>query len=146
MSQKARIGQFTAEQDTSASSTTIWRLWTDPASWGQWDRGLKRAEANQPLALGATGAITPLSGPAARFEVTGWTEGDGYRFTTRLPLAALVVDRAFVTKEPVRFVHTVWFEGPLARMWSALLGRRFRAELPPTVAGLARLAEAIERP
>lgn len=145
MAEVRQIGKFSSERATRAAPSAVWRLWTDPATWAQWDRGLKRAETDQPLTLGVTGTIIPLSGPQARFKVIGWVEGESYRFATRLPLASLVVDRGFISMEPVRFKHTLWFEGPLARLWSALLGQRFRAELPPTVAALAGLAEAEDR-
>lgn len=132
---------FSHTAATAASPEAVWRLWTDPATWKDWDRGLKDASAEGPLRLGATGRIVPLSGPPARFDVTEYDEGRSYAFATRLPLARLVVRRLFVGTAPTRFRHEVSFEGFLAGFWAAQFGPRFRAELPPTMEALAALAE-----
>ena len=126
---------------TKASAEAVWRLWTDVSTWKDWDKGLKDAELEGPIAQGARGRIMPLSGPASRFEVTEFTEGSSYAFETRLPFARLIVRRSFVSREPVVFRHEVSFEGALAGFWAGRFGPGFRAQLPPTMEALAVLAE-----
>ncbi len=135
---------FSHDVETVASAEAIWDLWTDVSTWKDWDKGLKDAELEGPMTLGARGKIIPLSGPAARFQVTEFDEGEAYAFETRLPFARLKVRRSFVSRQPVLFRHEVSFHGPLAGFWANRFGPGFRAVLPPTMATLGRLAEARE--
>ena len=132
---------FSHTMQTTAAPDRIWRLWTDPASWKHWDRGLQDAELEGDFGLGATGRITPLTGPKAKFEVIELDPGTSYSFATAMPLARLVVTRSFVDDAPTRFRHDVAFEGAMAGLWSRLYGKRFREALPATMEALARLAE-----
>lgn len=141
MDEARRIGQFLAELSTTASVPSIWHLWTDPDEWGGWDGGLKHARADAPLGPGVEGVIVPRTGPEARFTIIDWQPQQSYRFATRLPLARLIIERAVVSEEPVRIRHTVWFEGFLAPLWSAILGPGFRRALPSSLGRLVALAE-----
>lgn len=135
------VGEFAHRQATSASADAIWALWADPASWSGWDLGLRKARSDAPLAAGTIGRIVPLRGSDARFIVREWRGGDRYVSDTGLTGARLVVERHFISRAPVVFEHRVWFEGPLARLWSRLLGPGFRRVLPPTMQKLATFAE-----
>lgn len=126
---------------TTADRATIWRLWTNPATWAAWDKGLKSAVSTGPLGPDATGQITPLSGPQSTFTITEWRGGESYAFETKLPFATLKVRRYFEAGEPTRFTHHVTFSGPTGGLWASRLGPDFRRALPPTMAALAAQAE-----
>lgn len=119
----------------------VWRLWTTPSTWGDWDKGLKAASMDGEMALGSTGQITPLSGPASQFEVTEFDPQKSYAFVTRLPMARLTVARSF---DAVRseFTHRVRFSGSLAFAFARMFGPGFRKALPPTMRTLNTLAES----
>ncbi|MDX2234773.1 MAG: SRPBCC family protein [Hyphomonadaceae bacterium] len=133
---------FSHEVSTAAPRAAVWALWTDPATWKDWDRGLRDAGLDGPMAEGARGTITPLDGPPAPFTVTAYSEGEAYAFATDLPLATLTVRRVFVGDAPTRLRHEVRFSGPLGWFWADRFGPGFRAALPPTMESLARLAES----
>lgn len=133
---------FSWQRASYAPAEEIWRLWTDPSSWWKWDKGLKSAEADTPLRLGARGTLRPTTGGTAKFRVVRWEPGRAYAFRTDLPLASLLVERSLeIVEHHVGFTHRVRFEGLLAGFWAARLGPGFRAALPPTMDALARLAE-----
>ncbi len=115
----------------------------DVGRWSTWDRGLKNARADEPLAEGVAGTLTPLSGPDAKFVVTAFDEKRMYTFETSLPLARLAVKRSIVSTQPDRtaFRHEVTFRGALGWFWSLVLGGDFMTALPPTMHELAALAE-----
>lgn len=119
----------------------VWRLWTTPATWAQWDKGLKSASMEGEMTLGSTGQIIPLSGPSSRFEVTAFDPRDSYAFVTPLPLARLTVTRSF-NADRTAFTHRVRFDGPMATAVAAMFGPGFRRALPPTMRALNALAEA----
>ncbi|MEL6617152.1 MAG: SRPBCC family protein, partial [Bacteroidota bacterium] len=73
---------------TDVSPEAIWRLWTDPSTWPDWDTELKSASLDGPWVEGARGRLVPLSGPSSRFEVTA-VEPRATTFSTRLPLGAI---------------------------------------------------------
>ena len=129
---------------TAASEQAIWDLWTDVASWGRWDGGLKSASLNGAFAAGSAGTIVPLSGSQARFTITAVEPNLTYSFVTNLPLGKLTVIRRFLEPAPsgaTRFEHHVTFSGLLGRLWASQFGPGFRKELPATMERLAQLAE-----
>lgn len=132
---------FSHEVRTDASPEAIWTLWTDVTSWKDWDKGLKDAEIENAFTLGAQGKIIPHSGPSSRFKITEYIEGKSYAFETNLPFAKLEVRRIFVSRQPTIFRHEVRFKGLFAGVWAGRFGPGFRAALPPTMEGLAVLAE-----
>jgi len=118
----------------------IWSLWTDPATWGSWDRGLKSARLEGEMRLGSKGEIEPLSGPVATFEVTEFQPNASYTFETKLPGAVLRVNRAF-NADRTEFTHTVSFVGLSAFVFASMFGPEFRKALPPTMRELKALSE-----
>jgi hypothetical protein len=136
-----RAFHFTVE--TTATPERIWALWSDVTTWRQWDLGLGDANIQGPFQMGAKGQIIPKSGPPAAFTVTAFDPDKSYTFETGLPAARLVVTRSFVSVTPTRtvFRHDVSFKGLLGGFWANRFGPAFRQALPPTMPGLARLAE-----
>ena len=141
--------RFQHTETSAGTKAAVWELWTDPGTWSEWDKGLQRAELEGAFVEGACGVITPLKGRHAEFTVEAITIGESYTFATKLPGAVLRVRREFVSADHATagraadhtaFRHTVWFDGPLAWLFSRLLGGEFRRALPPTMASLARLA------
>lgn len=118
----------------------VWSLWTDPSTWGAWDRGLKSATMDGAMRLGSTGQIVPLSGPTSTFEVVAFDPVQSYAFETNLPMAVLRVERAF-NADRTAFTHHVTFSGPIGFAFAQMFGPGFRRALPPTMTTLNALAE-----
>ena len=127
---------------TTASEEEIWRHWTHVASWKRWDHGLAAATIDGPFVQGANGTLIPNTGRDATFTIVDLDPGRSYTFDTKLPGARLRIRRDFVGGPTPTFRHEVSFEGPLAVVWSVLLGRGFRRQLPGSMSLLAEQAEA----
>ncbi len=137
------IRAFAHTLETSAPPSAIWALWCDPASWGQWDGGLKSAMLlSNDFKVGAVGRITPRSGPPSAFTITAIDGHNRVVIETRLPFARLILDRSLNGSKPTSFTHRVAFAGAFGWFWACLLGPGFKRELPHTMARLARVAEA----
>ena len=137
--------RFEHTTKTNASPAAVWKLWTTPSEWRRWDGGLKDARMADSFAVGASGIISPLSGPDARFTVAEVHDRSSCTYDTKLPFARLRVERTLARsrdKVPTTFTHRVSFHGPLGWLWAIVMGRGFRAELPRTMERLASLAEA----
>lgn len=125
---------------TTRAPAHVWALWTDPSTWGEWDKGLKSASMDGQMQLGSTGTITPLSGPQSSFKVVAFDPDQSYAFETRLPMAVLRVARSF-NNDRTAFTHRVTFSGPMAFAFARIFGPGFRKALPPTMETLNALAE-----
>lgn len=139
-------GTMTAFGATTSTTRPdrVWQLWTEPASWGDWDRGLSSASLEGPFEPGARGRLHDTSGRASPFVVEEVDGGRRCRVRVRLPAASLVLERSLLpsyahSETLVR--HDVRFAGPLGPVFAVLLGRRFRRLLPPTLDALVRRAE-----
>ena len=133
---------FSYEVTTAAPPSAIWALWTDVSSWKLWDKGLRDATADRPLASGVQGEIISLSGTSSRFSITEFSPQNSYTFVTDLPQAKLTIRRIITGANPTRFRHEVSFSGEKGASWAERFGPRFRAALPPTMEALAQLAES----
>lgn len=119
----------------------VWRLWTTPATWGDWDRGLASARLDGPFREGARGKIVDRAGRTSTFVVGEVEPGHRYGYHVALPGARLVLERTLHRDRPGQVRHDVAFRGPLALVWAVILGRGFRRQLPPTIAALLAAAD-----
>ena len=133
---------FSHSIQTSVQPQAVWRLWSDPSTWREWDLGLKDAHLDGAFAVGAAGELTPKSGPKTRFRITAVERGRNYTFATALPLARLEITRTILSTNPTVFEHQVTFKGPLGGLWAQFFGPGFRRDLPPTMERIAQIAEA----
>lgn len=133
---------FSHSVQTAVQPEAVWRLWSDPSTWCDWDLGLKDATLEGAFALGALGELTPRSGPKTQFRITAFELGQTYTFATALPLARLEITRTILATDPTVFEHQVTFKGPLGGLWAQLFGPGFRRDLPPTMERIAQIVEA----
>ncbi len=140
---------FKAAQSTSASRETVWQIWMDVANWHVWDTELISAhstssgqtESPTPLTLNSTGTLKPKQGPESTFTITEFTDGKNFTFRTKLPFATLDVAHYFTDAAQTTFVHQVTFGGPMAWLFSRILGKTFAKALPDVLKRIQQLAE-----
>ena len=136
--------RFEHEVTTKASTADVWALWTDPATWACWDKGLAEASGPSKLERGSTGTITTKTGSVAKYSVTEMQDNVSYSFETNLPLARLRVRREITSQAPTQFTHEVSFHGLMRGPFARLLAPDFQRALPPTMERLASIAEQTE--
>ena len=147
------LKRFSNTVETTASAEDIWAIWTNVERWPEWDSELVSACLDGAFALHATGHLVPKQGGRSRFVISqfadsGSPESRSYRLSVQLPLCKLHVRRFFEdalleeAQDKLRFTHEVSFEGPSAFLFSALLGRRFRAVLPQVMQSIKVMAES----
>lgn len=128
----------TGSRTFGATTTTlhpdvVWLRWTDPRTWGDWDLGLRGAEVDGPFAAGSRGSLTGLDGRRSAFVIREVRDRELTVVDVRLPAAVMVLRRMLGSGSPATVEHRVTFEGPLAALWSVVLGRRFRPLIAETV-------------
>ncbi|RFU22833.1 SRPBCC family protein [Geodermatophilus marinus] len=137
MAETRQLRRGFAAVATTEDPGEVWRRWTEPATWGTWDRGLRRAELDGPFVPGARGVITGLDGRRSVFMVREVVPGQRVVVDVPLPGAAMTLTRTLGTGAPTPVEHRVTFSGLLGGPWAAVLGRRFRPLLGPTVDAVA---------
>jgi hypothetical protein len=119
-----------ASRDLVAQAADIWALWDDADRWPDWNPAIASAELQGPLAVGTAATIRFRGRPAMTFTITAIEPGCLFVDETRLPGARMGHEhRLGPTTMGVTVGHRIYFDGPLAGLWGALMGRRIRRDL-----------------
>jgi hypothetical protein len=134
--------ETTSSLDTEASPTAVWeRAYVDAAAWPRWNRELKRASLDGPLADGAQAKIVFRTGLRLRFRVVEFEDGRLFADESRLP-GARMGHRHLIepTAAGSRLTNTIYIEGSLAGLWRRVLGPAAARSLPDAQQAIADLA------
>jgi hypothetical protein len=135
---------FSYTVSTRSDKAHFWNVWTDVHGWPRWDTPLNAASLEGQFRSGATGTLTTKNGQRSSFKITECQSMQSYSFRTKLPGAALTIQRS-ITREHadgrLEFTHRVQFSGALGRVFAALLGPGFMKQLPEVMHELQRLTE-----
>jgi hypothetical protein len=149
--------ETSASLATEAAPAAVWaKAYFDPAAWPLWNRELKRASLDGPLAAGAEAKIVFRTGLRLRFRVVEFEDGRLFTDESRLPGARmghrhlvepLPASPADVPAESAaatgsRLTNTIYIEGPLAGLWRRILGPAAARSLPGAQQAIADLATA----
>jgi hypothetical protein len=116
----------------AVAPSAVWsRAYEDAETWPRWNREIKSARLEGPLALGATARIVFRTGLRLRFRVVEYEEGRLFTDEARLP-GARMGHRHLVEPdgEGSRLTNTIYVEGPLAGLWRRILGPDAARALP----------------
>lgn len=134
--------ETTSELEANVAPAAVWReAYADAGAWPRWNAEIRRAELDQPLALGATARIVFRTGLRLRFRVVEHDEGRLFTDEAHLP-GARMGHRHLV--EPSgdggsRLVNTIYIEGALAPLWRRILGPAAARALPDGQRAVVRL-------
>jgi len=125
--------ETTSTLEADVAPAAVWeRAYADAEAWPRWNAEIKSARLDGPLALGAKAKIVFGTGLRLRFHVVEFEEGRLFTDESRLP-GARMGHRHLV--EPTaaggsRLANTIYIEGPLAPIWSRIMGPRAAKSLP----------------
>src|SRR3954471_1527908 len=127
---------------SSASREAVWALWSDTAQWPRWNPTIADVSLYGPFAEGTTGTLKPTQGPKAKMVLRDVHPAAGFTDVARLPGAQMRVEHE-VADAPdggSRVTERAVLHGPLARLWSLLLGRQLRRDMAAGAQATARTA------
>jgi Polyketide cyclase / dehydrase and lipid transport len=132
---------------TTASPESIWRLWSDVSTWGDWNADIERIEISGPFATGSTIAMTPVGQVTVELRITKASEPN--LFVDEADLGEVLVT-TFHRIEPLdneRSLVTYRMEitGPAADTVGPELGPEISGDFPETLAALVERAAASEK-
>ncbi|MCW2765523.1 MAG: hypothetical protein JWO11_1482 [Nocardioides sp.] len=125
-----------------AAPQAFFAKWVDHDTWPTWSPDTEWVRVDGPVRTGTTGVLKPKGGPRVKFTVSACEPGREYTDTTKLPGATLVfLHTATATPEGTDLRVLVTMDGPLARVWAAVMGKGFRESAQ---ADLDRLVAQVE--
>ncbi len=123
-----------------AQAREIWQRWTEVTRWPEQDASLVSASINGPFAVGSVITLKPKGSPAVTVTLVELTPNVSFSSVGKLPLAQLRFDHTIdEMKDGVRFTQSVSMTGPLAWLWSGLMGSTMAANLTARMQRLAQL-------
>jgi Polyketide cyclase / dehydrase and lipid transport len=134
---------FEYHHPTTAPADAIWRLWSDVASWPQWDVDLEVVTLDGDFVAGSRGTLKPKGMDVFPFVLTRAEPARGYSDETPLDGAVLRFDHDLVPTDAGTLIRQrVTVDGPAANEYFEPLAANIILDIP---AALARLAEKAER-
>lgn len=119
---------------TTATAAQLWERWTNAQYWKVDDPGVEWAQIDGPLAVGTTGVVKNHGTPAQKIRFIRVEHERAMDFAIRLPLATLSITHEMEPAgEGIRTTHGVVLDGPLYRVYAALLGGKLARALPTVV-------------
>lgn len=129
--------------ETSGDPEVLWRLWSDLATWPQWNDGIETIDVAGAFEVGTAFIMTPPGDEPIRMRLTEIKPGES--FTDEMDAGDFVV-RTEHRLEPApggltRIVYRTEITGEAAGRIGAELGPQITADFPEVLAALAKRAE-----
>ncbi len=136
---------WSAEHELLAQAppAAVWNLWEDHTRWREWNREVRSARLHGPFEAGTRYTLRFRGSMPMRFEIVTLEHQREFTDEGSLPGARMGHQRVIAPDAGggVRIRNRVYFEGPLARAYGALMGRRLRRSVQDFVEREAALAE-----
>ena len=128
---------------STGSCEAFFARWVDHDSWPEWSPDTLWVRVDGPVRQGARGVLKPRGGPRVRFVISACTPAREYADTSTLPGARLVFQHRATPSGPgCELDVVVTLDGPLAPLWTRVLGPGFRESAQ---ADLDRLVQLVEQ-
>lgn len=132
----------TSTRSTAAPSAFFAR-WADMATWPEWNADVEWVRLDGAFATGSTGVLKPKGGPRVKFVIESLVPDREFTDVSLL-VGARLTFRHLVEPLPAggcKVDITITMNGPLAWLWTRILGKDLAASLEPDLARLVARAE-----
>jgi uncharacterized protein YndB with AHSA1/START domain len=138
------MAAYGRSRKTSAAPEAVWRWWSDPSTWHDWNPNVQRMEVNGPFANGATGVMHTPSGQHHQIVFNNVRPGQSFDLETSvIPLTHFRFHCEVVPNTDGSTISQhLHITGPLGFVFGPMAGERVAASFEPLLAGLAAKAEA----
>jgi hypothetical protein len=127
--------------DSSASPQDVWQRYVDVENWKEWSKGVEESSIDGDFEAGTKGTSKSPNLPRAKFELLEVESERRFTSQAKMPGGALVLEHEIErTEGGSRITHRATLDGPLTFVWTPVVGRIVKRELPPGVERLAELA------
>lgn len=134
--------EFQHTETTAATPEQLWRRYSDPGSWPEWDAETERVTLHGPFEAGTKGELKPVGAPSTKFQMLEVDEPVSFSDVSYLPLAKMhFAHRIEPADDGTRFTHHVTISGPLSPLFARVIGRKVAKGMPTAMRKLGQLAE-----
>jgi len=132
-----------------ASPAAVWQVWTDVASWPDWDVSKEIARLDGEFRVGTTGWAKQRNNLGGLFMIT--LIDPGRRFVTECPLPVgagkVIFDHRIeaLDRGQVRVVKSVAVQGGFAPLFRLVVAPRMRRDIAESLAAMERRVRSRHR-
>lgn len=140
--------QFEHTITTKARAERIWKLYSNVATWPEWDDGIVHVSLDGPFIQGSRGLLQPEGQEPLLYELTHVDPVRGFSDVTHIPGAGIQIHFTHLLSEEggeTRITHKVTITGPKAEELGPIIGAEFAQGIPHAMENLASLALREER-
>jgi uncharacterized protein YndB with AHSA1/START domain len=131
--------------ETTAPPDAVWHVWADPSTWPAWNPNVREMALDGPFAVGTTGTMD--NSPGGRHAIRIVTVDPPHSFaleTSVLPLSSFTFRCEVQARGSGSYVsQSITMRGPLAPLYSALMGERIAGSFEPLLAALGAAAQTL---
>jgi uncharacterized protein YndB with AHSA1/START domain len=131
-------------RETSASADKVWAIWTDTATWGEWNPNVTTMEMPPPVALGKEGVMNTPAGQHHQMKVVAFEPGRSFTLETSvIPLSRFQFTcRVEPAGGKTRVSQSVKVVGPMGWLFDPMMGDQIANDFNTLLDGLVKRAEA----
>jgi len=127
---------------TKAKPEAIWALWSDISTWKAWDHGIGEGGLDDGFREGTTGWLKPKGGPKVKFQLLKVETNKSFHNRSALPLTSLDFIHTLERQGEYTIVtHRVEMSGLLTFIFSKIIGKGIKKDMPGAMAKLVEMAE-----
>jgi uncharacterized protein YndB with AHSA1/START domain len=132
-----------ASIEADAPAEAVWRLFQDPSRWVDWHPDITDARLDGELAVGSEVRVEQRGAPTRTLTVVAVQPGRSYATEDSMPLSRLRFEHEVqpLAERRCRILLRQTISGPLAPVFSRLLGKRIARGVPEQLDHLAQAAE-----
>lgn len=120
----------------------IFGIYKDVDSWAQWDPDIEAVGMDGEFTVGTRGWLKPVGAPKTSTRLASVSEPSSFTVESKLPLCKMRFEHELqMVDAGTRVTHRVLFTGPLAGVFSLLVGGKIQKGIKGTMEGLKRYAE-----
>lgn len=130
-------------EKTKASAQAVWQAWEKVSSWPDQDKSINAATINGPFAVGGIITIKPKGSPKVKVVLKRVEPNKGFMSEGKLPLTKMqFIHEISSNNGSTSFTQSVVMDGPLAGLFSALMGKKMEQNLVARMKNMKELLEA----
>ena len=131
-----------AQITSAAAPTAFFSRWADTSTWPEWNTDTEWVRLDGPFVAGATGQLKPEGGPKVRFRVERLTDQEFVDVSYLLGARLTFDHRVTVVEGETQVEVLISLDGPLRRVWIAIMGKGLRASAQRDLDALKATVEA----
>jgi len=136
--------EYGTSVETSASADRVWKIWSDMATWGDWNPNVSTMDWQGGFVSGTTGVMNTRAGQHHKMQLLDVQSGRGFVLETSVVPGTRFRFNCRIEPAGARtkISQTVEVGGPLGGVMGGMLGPQVSKEFGTLLANLASRAEA----